>query len=65
MRFDCSNYEALQNAVHVYGETDKEEALVLVFRTPGNIPHRFIVSQFGIEKQLCGKTGEALDDGVI
>ena len=60
MRFDVSNFTALRNAVEVFEDSDKREALILVLRTPGNIPYRFIISEFGIEKQECGKSGEAL-----
>jgi hypothetical protein len=61
MRFDISNFEALRNAVTVFAQGDREEALVLVLRTPGGIPYRFIVNEHGIEKQQCGSTGEAIE----
>jgi hypothetical protein len=39
-----------------------DEALVLCFQTPGREVHRFIITNEGIVKQDCDRTGANLYD---
>jgi hypothetical protein len=57
MRFDVVNWEDLKLAV---SELDKtEEPKVIVFNTPGGIFHRFVINQFGVEKEECDASGRS------
>lgn len=60
MRFDVSNFEGLRNACEVFRGSDRDEPLILIFQTPGRVLHRFIVTDFGIEKQDCTQSGGEL-----
>jgi hypothetical protein len=62
VRFDVSNFESLRNACSVYHGAHTRDPLILVFQTPGGVLHRFIVNEYGIEKQMCTNTGAAVDD---
>jgi len=61
MRFDVSNFTALRNACTVFDGSEKKESMILILHTPGGIPYRFIINEFGIEKQQCTKTGEGME----
>lgn len=60
MTFYVSNFEALRNAAKCFEDSAQDEPLILIFQTPGGILHRFIITNFGIEKQDCDGRGERL-----
>jgi hypothetical protein len=60
MTFGVSNFKALRNAVEVYDESDQDEPLIIIFHTPGNVYHRFIVAEHGVMKQDCTASGEPM-----
>lgn len=58
MRFDVRNWDDLKVAVTEMEKTD--EPKVIVFNTPGGIFYRFIISNFGVEKEECDAMGRSL-----
>jgi hypothetical protein len=61
MRFDVKTWGELDRAAQEYREAEAATPLILVFHTPGDIAHRFIINNFGIEKQSCDKKGNPLN----
>lgn len=59
MRFDVGNWKDLKQAVTEMDKTS--EPKVIVFATPGGIFHRFVISEHGVEKQDCDKTGKSVE----
>jgi len=57
------NFQRLRDAIESYAKrTERDVPLILILQTPGGINYRFIITQFGIEKQDCHKTGSELYD---
>lgn len=58
MRFDVSNFKALKTAVEIFDNTaDDDEVLVLVFYDSSRQAFRLLVSDHGVARVDCDKTG--------
>ncbi len=60
MRFDVSNFKALKTAVEVFDNADDDEVLVLVFYDSSRQAYRFVISDHGVARTDCDKTGAPL-----